>query len=157
MISGSLIPLKLINIIRNQRSNCQHLLDHQKSKRLPVKHLILIYWLHESLWLCGSQQTGKFLKEMGIPYHLTCLLRNIHASQEVTIRTEHGMTDWFQIRKGAHQASILSPCIFNLYAEYIMWNARIEKGQAGIKIARKISITSDMQMTSPLWQKAKRN
>ena len=72
---------------------------------------------------------------MGIPYHLTCLLRNIHASQEVTIRTEHGMTDWFQIGKGVHQGCILSPCLFNLYAEYIMRNGGLEEAQAGIKIA----------------------
>ena len=105
---------------------------------------------HNKLW--------KILKEMGIPDHLTCLLRNLYAGQEATVRTGHGTTDWFQIRKGVHQSCILSPCLFNLYAEYIMRNAGLEEAQAGIKIAGKISITSDMQMTPPpLWQKVKRN
>ena len=72
---------------------------------------------------------------MGIPDHLTCLLRNLYAGQEATVRTEHGTTDWFQIRKGLRQGCILSPCLFNLYAEYIMRNAGLEKTQAGIKIA----------------------
>ena len=94
---------------------------------------------------------------MGIPDHLTCLLRNLYAGQEATVRTGHGTTDWFQIGKGVHQGCILSLCLFNLYAEYIMRNAELEEVQAGIKIAGEISITSDMQMTSPLWQKVKRN
>ena len=93
---------------------------------------------------------------MGISDHLTCLLRNLHAGQEAIVRTGHGTTDWFRIGKGVRQGCILSPCLFNLYAEYIMRNARLEETQAGIKIAGEISITSDMQMTSPLWQKAKR-
>ena len=94
---------------------------------------------------------------MGIPDHLTCLLRSPYAGQEATVRTVHGATDWFQIGKGVHQGCILSPCLFNLYAEYIMRKAGLEETQAGIKIAREISITSDMQMTPPLWQKVKRN
>ena len=77
----------------------------------------------------------KILKEMGIPDHLTCLLRNLYAGQEATVRTEHGTTDWFQIRKGVRQGCILSPCLFNLYAKYIMKNAGLEEAQAGIKIA----------------------
>ena len=72
---------------------------------------------------------------MGIPDHLTCLLRNLYAGQEATVRTGHGKTDWFQIRKGVHQGYILSPCLFNFYAEYIMRNAGLDKAQAGIKIA----------------------
>ena len=84
-------------------------------------------------------------------------LRNLYAGQEATVRTGHGTTDWFQIRKGVHQGGILSPCLFNLYAEYIMRNAGLNEAQAGIKIAREISITSDMQMTPPLRQKAKKN
>ena len=75
------------------------------------------------------------LKEMGIPDHLICLLRNLYAGQEATVRTRHGTTDWFQIGKGVHQGCILSPCLFNLYAEYIMRNAGLEETQAGIKIA----------------------
>ena len=77
----------------------------------------------------------KILKEMGIPDHRTCLLRNLYAGQEAIVRTGHGTTDWFQIGKGVHQGRILSPCLFNFYAEYIMRNAGLEKTQAGIKIA----------------------
>ena len=82
---------------------------------------------HNQLW--------KILKEMGIPDHLTCLLRNLYAGQEATVRTGHGTTDWFQIGKGVHQGCILSPCLFNFYAEYIMTNAGLEEAQAGIKSA----------------------
>ena len=82
---------------------------------------------HNKLW--------KFLKEMGIPDHLTCLLRNLYACEEATVRTGHGTTDWFQIGKGVHQGYILSPCFFNLYAEYIMRNSGMEEAQAGIKTA----------------------
>ena len=82
---------------------------------------------HNKLW--------KILKEMGIPDHLTCLLRNLYAGQEPTVRTGHGKTDWFQIGKGVGQGCILSPCLFILYAEYIMRNAWLEEAQAGIKIA----------------------
>ena len=74
---------------------------------------------------------------MGIPDHLTCLLRNLYAGQEATVRTRHGKTDWYQIGKGVHQGCILSPCLFNLYAEYIMRNAGLKEAQAGIKIARR--------------------
>ena len=84
---------------------------------------------HNKLW--------KILKEMGIPDHLTCLLRNLYAGQEATVRTGHGTTDWFQIDKGVHQGCILSSCLFNLYAEYIMRNAGLEEAQAEIKIARR--------------------
>ena len=79
----------------------------------------------------------KILKEMGIPDHLTCLLRNLYIGQEETVRTGHGTTDWFQIGKAVRQGCILSPCLFNLYAEYIMRNAGLEEAQAGIKIARR--------------------
>uniref|UniRef100_A0AC11EP38 Uncharacterized protein n=1 Tax=Ovis aries TaxID=9940 RepID=A0AC11EP38_SHEEP len=82
---------------------------------------------HNKLW--------KILKEMGIPDHLTCLVRNLYAGQEATVRTGHGTTDWFQISKGVHQGCILSPCLFNLYAAYIMRNAGLEEAEAGIKIA----------------------
>ena len=86
---------------------------------------------HNKLW--------KILKEMAIPDHLTCLLRNLYAGQEAKVRTGHGTTDWFQIGKGVHQGSILSPCSFNLYAEYIIRNTGLEEAQAGIKIARRNS------------------
>jgi len=78
---------------------------------------------------------GKILKEMGIPDHLTCLLRNLYAGREATVRTGHGTTDWFQIGKGVLQGCILSRCLFNLYAEYIMRNGELEEAQAGIRIA----------------------
>ena len=87
-----------------------------------------------TLWITIN---WKILKEMGIPDHLTCLLGNLYAVQEATVRTGHGTTDWFQIGKGVHQGCILSPCLFNLYAEYIMRNAGVEEAQAGIKIARR--------------------
>jgi len=83
---------------------------------------------HNKLW--------RILKEMGIPDHLTCLLRNLYAGQEATVRTGHGTTDWFQIGKGVRQGYILSPCLFKFYTEYIMRNARLDEAQAGIKIAR---------------------
>ena len=92
---------------------------------------------------------------MGTPDHLTCLLRNLYAGQEATVRTGHGPTDWFQVGKGVHQGCMLSPCLFNLHAEYIMRNARLNEAQAGIRLLGEISITSDMQMTPPLWQKVK--
>ena len=82
---------------------------------------------HNKLW--------KILKEMGIPDHLTCLLRNLYESQEATVRTGHGTADWFRVGKGIRQGGILSPCLFNLYAEYIIWNVRLDEAQAGIKIA----------------------
>ena len=84
---------------------------------------------HNKLW--------KILKKMGIPDHLTCLLKNLYAGQEATLRTGHGTTDWFQIGKGVCQGCILSPCLFNLYAEYIMRNAGLEEAQAGIKIVKR--------------------
>ena len=94
---------------------------------------------------------------MGIPDHLTCLLRNPHAVQEATVITGHGTIHWFQIRKGVRQGYILSLCLFNFYAEYIMRNAGLEEAQAGIRLPGEISITSDMQMTPSLWQKVKKN
>ena len=99
----------------------------------------------------------KILKEMGIPDHLIHLLRNQYAGQEATVRTGHGPTDWFQIGKGVHQGCILSPCLFNLYAEYIMRNTGLDEAQAGIKIARRNINNLIIQMTPPLWKKAKKN
>ena len=84
---------------------------------------------HNKLW--------KILKEVGIPDHLTCLLRNLYAGHEATVRTGHRTTGWFQIEKGVRQGCILSPCLFNLYTEYIIQNARLDEAQAGIKIARR--------------------
>ena len=101
---------------------------------------------HNKLW--------KILQEMGIPDHLTCLLRNLYAGQEATVRTGHGTTDCFQIGKGVHQGCILSPCLFNLYAEYIMRNVGWKKHKLESRLLGEISITSDMQMTPPLWVKS---
>ena len=92
---------------------------------------------------------------MGIPDHLTCLLRNLYAGQEATVRTGHGTTDWFQIGKGVHQGCIWSPGLFNLYAEYIMRNTGLEEAKLESGLPGEISIASDMQMTPPLWQKVK--
>ena len=85
----------------------------------------------------GHNKLWKILQEMGIPDHLTCLLRNLYAGQAATVRTGHGTTDWFQIRKGVRQGCILSPCLFNLYTEYIIQNSGLDEAQAGIKIARR--------------------
>ena len=87
------------------------------------------------LTVCDHNELWKILQKMGTPEHLTCLLRNLYASQEATVRTRHETTDWFQIGKRVHQGCILSPCLFNLYAEYMMRNAGLEEAQAGIKIA----------------------
>ena len=94
---------------------------------------------HNKLW--------EIVKEMGIPDHLTCLLRNLYEGQEATVRTRHRTTDWFKIGEKVHQGCILSPCLFNLYAEYIMQDSGLDEAQAGIKIVGEISITSDIQMT----------
>ena len=103
---------------------------------------------HNKLW--------KILKEMGIPDHLTYLLRNLYAGQEATVRTGHGTTDCFQIGKGVRQGCILSPCLFNLYAEHIMRNTGLEEAQAGIKIAVRTINNLRYEDTPPLWQKVKR-
>ena len=104
---------------------------------------------HNKLW--------KILQGMGIPDHLTCLLRNLHASQEATVRTGHGTMDWFQIRKGLHQGCILSPCLCNLHAEHMLWKARLDEAQMESRVPGEILITSDMQMIPHLWWKAKGN
>ena len=104
---------------------------------------------HNKLW--------KILKEMGIPEHLTCLLRNLYAGQEATVRTGHGTTDWFQIGKGVCQDCILSPYLFNFYAEYIMRHAGLEESQAEIKIAGRNINNLRYADDTTLWQKVKRN
>ena len=102
---------------------------------------------HNKLW--------KILQEMGIPDHLTCLLQNLYAGQEATVRTGHGTKDWFQTRKGVRQGCILSFYLFNLYAEYIMRNAGWMKHKLESRLPGEISITSDMQLTPHSWQKVK--
>ena len=104
---------------------------------------------HNKMW--------KILQEMGIPDHLTCLLRNLYAGQEATVRTRHGTIDWFQIGKGVCQGCTLSPCLLNFYAEYIMRNTGLGEAQLESRFPGEIPITSVMQITLPLWQKAKKN
>ena len=104
---------------------------------------------HNKLW--------KILQEMGIPDQLTCLLRNQHAGKEATVRTGHGTTDWFQIGKGVCRGCILPPCLFNLYTQYIMKTLNWKKHKLESRLPGEISITSDMQMIPPLWQKVKRS
>ena len=126
----------------------------QESSRKTSIFVLLTTPKPLTVWI--TTNCGKFLKRIrlkewvvGIPDHLTCLLRNLYAGQEATVRTRRGTTDWFQIGKGVRQGCILSPRLFNLNAEYITRNPELEEAQAGIKIAGRNIITSDMQMTPP--------
>ena len=124
---------------RNQRSNCQHLLDHWKSKRVPEKHLLLLYWLCQSLDCVDHNKLLKILKEMGIPDHLTCLLINLYAGQEATVRTGHGTTDWY-----CHPAYLT-------YMQSTSWETLgRRKHRLESRFQGEISITSYMQTTPPL-------
>ena len=122
----------------------------QESSRKTSTFALLTMPKPLTVWITTK---WKILKEMGVPDHLTCLLRNLYVGQEATVRTGHG-TGWFQIGKGVRQGCMWSPCLFNLYAEYIMRNAgyKLESRLLG-----EISITSDTQMTPPLWQNVKKN
>ena len=132
-------------------------LDHGKTREFQ-KNIYFCFNDYAKAFDCvDHNKLWKILREMGIPDHLTCLLRNLYAGQEATVRSGHGTTDWFQTRKGVCRGCILSPCLFNLYAEYIMRNAGLEETQVGIRLLGEISITSNMQMTPPLWQKVKRS
>ena len=130
-------------------------LKKQKSSRKTSTLALLTMPKPLTLWT--TTNCRKFFKRWEYQTTWPCLLRNLYVGQEATVRTERGTTDWFQIGKGVCQDCILSPCLFKLYAEYIMRNSGLEEAQAGIKIAWKISITSDMQMIPPLWQKGKKN
>ena len=122
----------------NERSNCQHPLDHGKKQGSSRKNIYFCFIDYAKAFDCvDHSKLWKIIQEMGIPDHLTCLLRNMYAGQKATVRTGHATTDWFQIGKGVRQSCILSPCLFNLYAEYIMWNDRLNEAQAGIKIDRR--------------------
>ena len=137
--------------------NCQHPLDHEKSKRVP-ENIYFCFIDYVKTFACvDHNKLWKILKEMGISDHLTCLLRNLYACQEATVRTGHGTTDWFQIGKGVHQGCILSPCLFNFYAEYIMRNTGLEEAQAGIKIAGRNINNLRYADDTTLWQKVKGN
>ena len=144
-------------VTRDQTDNIHRIMEKAREFQKNIDFCFIDYSKpfdcvdHNKLW--------KILQGMGIPDHLTCRLRNLYFSegQEATVRTGHRTTDWFKIGKGVRQGYILSPCLFNLYAEYIMRNARLDRVQSGIKVAGKLSITSDMQMYHPLWQKSKKN
>ena len=142
---------------RDQIANIRWIMENAREWNIQ-KHIYFCFIDYAKAFDCvDHNKLWKIVKEMGLLDHLTCLLRNLYAGQEATVRTAHGTTDWFQIAKGVCQGYILSPCLINLYAECIMRNARLDESQAGIKTAGEISITSDMQMTPDLWQKVKRN
>ena len=128
------------------------LLENRKSKRIPENHLLLFHLTTLKLLTVHHKKLWKMIQEMGIPDHLTCLLRKLYAGQEATVRTRHGTgsMDWFQIGKAVRQGCIFSPCLFNLYAQYIMRNAGLGEAQVESKFQRELSISSDMQMTPPL-------
>ena len=128
--------------------------NKQKSSR---KTSISALWTISKPLTVGHNKRWKILKEMGILDHLTCLSRNLYTGQEETVRTGHGTTDWFQIGKGVRQGCILTPCLFNLYAEYIMRNAGLKEAQTGIKIAGRNINNLRYAMTPPLWQKVEKN
>ena len=115
----------------------------ESSRKTPISALLTM----PKPWLCDQNKLWKILQEMGMPDHLTCILRNVYAGQEATVTSGHGTTSWFQIGEGVHQGCILSPCLFNLYAEYIMRNAGLEAAQAGIKTARR-----NIKHTIPLYK-----
>ena len=128
------------------------------SKKQECSRKIVYFFLtdYAKVFNCvDHSKRWKILKEMGIPDHLTCLLRNLYGGQEAIVRTGHGTTDWFQIGKGEHQGSILSPCLFHLYAEYIMRNAGLDETQAGIKIASRNINNLRYADDTALWQKVK--
>ena len=136
--------------IRDQVANIHWIMEKAREFQKNIYFCFIDY--AKAFDSVDYKKLWKILREMGIPDRLTCLLRNLYAGQEAAVRTGHETTDWFQIGKGVCQGCILSPCLFNLYAEYIMRNAGLESRFQG-----EISITSDMQMTPPLWQKVKRN
>ena len=142
---------------RDQIANIWWIMDKSREFQKNIYFCFIDYV--KAFYCVDHNKLWKILKDMGIPDHLTCFLRNLYAGQEATVRIGRGTTDWFQIGKGVCQGCILSPWLFNLYAEYIMRNAGLQEAQAGIKIKMlgEISIISDMQMTPPLWQKVKKN
>ena len=148
---------------RDQIANIHWIIE--KARMFQKKHLLLLYWYSKAfdVWITTN---WKIPQKIGIPDHLTCLLRNLCAGQvppEKSVcrsrsnRTGHGTMNWFQIGKGLCQGCILLPCLFNIYAECIMKNAGLDEAQLESRLPGEISVTSDMQMTPPLWQKAKRN
>ena len=139
---------------RDQIANICWIIEKATDFQKNIYFCFIDYAKALTVWI--TTNCRKFLK-METPDHLTCLLRNLYAGQEATVRSGHGTTDWFQIGKGVCQCCILSPYLFNLYAEYIMWNARLDEAQLESRFPGGIPITSHMQMIPPLWQKMKRN
>ena len=125
-------------------SNFQHLLDHRESKGIPGNIYFCFIAYAKDFDCVDHNKLWNILEEMGIPDHLSCFLRNLYAGQEATVRTEDETMDWFKIGKGVRQGWILSPCLFNLYAEYIMRDAGLDEAPPGIKLQGETSITSDM-------------
>ena len=140
---------------RDQIANIHWIIE--KAREFP-KNIYFCFIDYAKAFDCGDHsKQWKILKEMGISDHLTCLLRNLHEGQEATVRTGHGTTDWFQIGEGVHQGYILSPCLLT-YMQSISWETLgWKKHKLESRLPGEISITSDMQMTPPLWQKVKRN
>ena len=123
---------------RDQIANIRWIIEQARDFQKKKKKIYVCVIDYAKAFDCvDHNKVWKILKKMLISYHLTCLLRNLYAGQEATVRTGHGTRDWLQIGKEVHQGCIVSPCLFNLYAEYIRWNARLEEAQAGIKIARR--------------------
>ena len=140
---------------RDQTANIRWIIEKAREFQKNIYFCFIDY--AKAFDCVDHNKLGKKLKGMGVPDHLTCLLRNLYAGQEATVRTRHGTTDWFQIGKGVHQGCILSLCLFNLYAEYIMRNTGLEEAQGGIVIAgRNINNLRDAD-DSTLWQKVKKN
>ena len=136
--------------------NCQPLLDHRESKGITGKKICFNDYA-KSFDCVDYSKLWKILKKDGNMRPPYLLPEKPVAGQEAIVRTRYGTMDWFKIGKGVHQGCILSPCLFTFYAEYIMQNARLDEVQAESRLLGEIAITSDMQMTPPLWQKAKRN
>ena len=138
---------------RDQIANIDWIIKKAREFQKDICYCFIDY-AKAFVWI--TTNCGEFL-EIGIPDHLTCLLKNLYVGQEAAVRTGHRTTDWFQLGKGVHQGCILSPCLFNFYAEYIMRNAGLKETQLVSRLPGELSITPDMQMTPPLWEKVRRS
>ena len=141
--------------IRDQIANIRWIIEKAREFQKNIYFCFIDYG--KAFDCVDHNKRWKILKEMGIPDHLTCLLRNLYAGQEARVSTGHGTTDWFQMGKGVHQGCILSPCLLNLHALYIMRNAGLEKTQTGIKISGRNINNLRYADDTTLWQKGKRN
>ena len=154
ILNQSIAPSQVLTVCYMWRSevaqSCPTLCDPMDCS-LSGSSIYGIFQARVLEWVAIAFKLWEILKKMRIPDHLSCLLRNLYASQEATVRTRYEATDWLQIGQRVCQDCILSPYLFNWYAEYIMQNAGLDEAQAGITLPGKISITSDMHMTPPLW------